>query len=107
MPCGRASGRFIFSMSSGRKPRSDIEMGCDFFVRRRIDTLSPYIVGSDEIRMSMSSPLFRVNPMRPSCGRRFSEMLRRAIIFMRDIMESLKRSRFSGTLTGTRFPSMR
>ena len=44
--------------------------------------------------------------MRPSCGRRFSEMFSRAMIFMRDTTASLKRETVSGSFSGTRFPSI-
>ena len=56
--------------------------------------------------MSSTTPA-ALKLMRPSCGRRFSEMFMRAMIFRREMMASWKRSKFSGSGTGTSKPSTR
>ena len=51
---------------------------------RRSTTLSPCMVGTVETRMSRSLPCTRIS-IRPSCGRRRSAMLSRAISLIREI----------------------
>ena len=106
IPCGAARVRVTFSSSSSVRPSSRIESGFDFWLRRRKLTLSPYIVGKVEMRMSSSvSPA--PNEMRPSCGRRFSEMLSFAMILRREMIASWKRIKLSGTRIATSSPSIR
>ena len=64
-----------------------MESGFDFWLSSRRLTLSPYIVGNVEMRMS-SSVVPAPKVIRPSCGRRFSEMLSFAMIFRREMIAS-------------------
>src|SRR5467141_1722569 len=73
-----------------------------FLSRRRITTRSPYTVGVVERRMSMSRPA-SFTRMRPSCGSRFSAILRPPMIFTREMMEFWKR--LGGRITSCSTPS--
>ena len=65
---------------------------------------SPCAVGTVERRMSMSLPAILMR-MRPSCGSRFSAMLRPPMILMRLEIDAWKR--FGGRITSRRTPSIR
>ena len=80
--------------------------GLDFWFSKRKLILSPYIVGMVEIRISNSeSP--EAKEIRPSCGRRFSEIFNFAIIFRREIIASWNRIKLSGTRMEINSPSIR
>ena len=85
MPCGVSSARVSLFALLVANPSSAIESGFDFWLSKRKETLSPYIVGMVEIRISSSfAPLPK--EIRPSCGRRFSEIFNFAIIFSREMI---------------------
>ena len=93
---------------SGSKP-SFVMSSCRLSLSRsRITTFSPNSVGSTETRKSSSlflslSLIFSL--MRPSCGRRFSEMSSLARILRREVMASLSFS--GGFMISYRIPSIR
>ena len=75
------------SRRSGAKPRSVSSSITLALFRMRMTTRSPipWPTGMVETRMSMSfAPI--LNPMRPSCGRRFSAMFSPLMILMRATM---------------------
>ena len=57
--------------------------------RTRMTIPSPWIMGMIETRMSTSRPE-TLSLMRPSCGKRFSAMFSRAMIFKRLTIAALK-----------------
>ena len=65
---------------------------------KRITTASPCSIGMTETRMSTSASSMRTL-MRPSCGRRFSAMLRWLKILTRETMAGWKRFSCAGTGT--------
>ena len=71
---------------------------------KRITTLSPYSVGTQETRRSSSRPCTR-SLMRPSCGSLRSAMLSLAMIFTREITAAVERA--GGASTSRSTPSMR
>ena len=68
--------------------------------------LSPWIIGMTESRISISRPCTR-SLIRPSCGNRFSAMLRWAIILRREMMAAWKRLISGGIAWVCKIPSMR
>jgi hypothetical protein len=72
----------------------------------RSTTPSPKSMGMTETRRSYSRPWWRIE-IRPSCGLRFSAMLRFAMIFSRLTMALRNRFTVAGTPAWLSTPSMR
>jgi hypothetical protein len=77
---------------------------CSPLSSRRSTARSPCADGSVETRTSMARPPMR-SEMRPSCGRRFSEMSSSAMIFRREISAAC--SALFGCTTSRSVPSTR
>ena len=75
-------------------------------LRIRNTTPSPKIIGITLMRRSYSRPLWR-SVIRPSCGLRFSAMLRFAMILIRLTIAFRKRFTVEGTPAWLSTPSMR
>ncbi len=87
MPCGRLMmPRTTSSMSAGM-PMSPSPSSTELRSSKRIVMRSPVAVGTVATRMSTSLPAI-LRRMRPSCGSRFSAMLRPAMILMRATIEA-------------------
>ena len=87
-------------------PSSPMPRSVEFCRSKRITTASPWSIGMTETRMSTSASSMRIL-MRPSCGRRFSAMLRWLKILTRETMAGWKRFNCAGTGTSCNTPSMR
>ena len=84
-PCGWSIHDSKAPFSSASKPSWAMSCTSVSGSKMRMTTFSPKAVGSVETRSSTSRPSRSVL-MRPSCGRRFSEMSMRESIFTRETM---------------------